>query len=134
MPKRRKAVVVGSANFPLDQGVLAQVVDIMRGLGEDVTILTRGAVGFDQFVMHASVVLGMRCLTFESAGGSDNWLRDARMVEAATEVHGFLSLEDFEKVGRMTGTLHVVEMGLNKKRQTTLYTVVEGSLIAAGET
>jgi hypothetical protein len=125
---------VGSTNFPLDAGVVAQVVDVMRGLPEGTVILTRGSDGLDQFIVAACAVLGMRCLTYKSAGGAENWNRDVELVQDATEVHGFLSLEDFEKAGRMTGTLHVVEQGLNAKRPTSLYTVVDGKLIKAGET
>jgi hypothetical protein len=127
-------VFVGSTNFPLDAGVVSQVIDVLRSLPEGTLILTRGSDGLDQVIMAASLTLGYRCFTYRAAGGADNWNRDVELVKDATEVHAFLSLEDFERADRMTGTLHVAEQGLNAKRPTTLYTVVDGTLIAAGET
>ncbi len=132
--KTRKAAVVGSVNFPMQHGTMSQVVDVLRGFPEGTVVLTRGSDGFDQFIVSACVVLGLRCLTYPSQGGPDNWQRDVELARDATEVHGFLSLEDFEKATHMSGTLHVVEQGLNAKRPTALYTVVDGLLIKAGET
>ncbi len=130
----RRAALVGSTNFPLDASVTTQVVDLMRELGQETVILTRGSEGFDQFVIAAARVLGMRVLLYPSQGGPDNWQRDVELVNDSTEVHGLLSLEDFEKATKMSGTLHVVEQGLNARRPTALYTVVDGLLIKAGET
>jgi hypothetical protein len=132
--KTRKAVIVGSTNFPLDTAVVTQVVEILRGLGQGTLILTRGSDGLDQFIMAAATVLGMRCFTYPSEGGRDNWVRDVEMVRDGTEVHGFLSLEDFERADKMSGTMHVIEQGLNAKRPTKAYVVVDGTLITAGET
>jgi hypothetical protein len=132
MPKTRKAVVVGSTNFPLDAAVVAQVVDVIRGLGQGTTILTRGSEGLDTFIIAASMVLGMRCLTYKSDGGSLNWNRDVELVRDSTEVHGFLSLEDFERTDKMSGTMHILEKSLDQRKPTTLYTVSDGVLIQVG--
>lgn len=134
MTKTRRAVLVGSTNFPLDVAIVTQVVQIMRDLGQGAVILTRGSEGLDQFIMHAAVVLGMRCLTYKSDGGAGNWSRDVEMVRDGTEVHGFLSLEDFEKADKESGTMHVIEKGLDQKKPTTLYVAMDGELVTAGET
>ena len=133
-PKTRKVVMVGSSNFPLDAGITSQVVEVLQGFPPDTLILTRGSDGLDQFIMSATQVLGFRCFTYPAAGGADNWNRDVEMVRDGTEVHAFLSLEDFERADRMTGTYHVIEKALDQKRPTTAYVAIDGQLIAAGET
>jgi hypothetical protein len=126
--------MVGSTNFPLDAATTAQVIEVLRAFPEGTLILTRGSDGLDQFIMAACVVMGYRCFTYKAIGGSDNWTRDVEMVRDATEVHAFLSLEDFEKADRMTGTMHVIEQALNAKRPTKAYVAVDGTLAFAGET
>lgn len=126
----RKVCIVGNTSFPLDAGTGTQVVDLIRSLG-DVVILTRGSAGFDAFVGHVAVTLGLRCFTYPAAGGADNMLRNQEMAKDADEVHGFLNLDDFER-GVESGTMHVIDAGLSAGKPTYAYTVVEGRLIHAG--
>jgi hypothetical protein len=54
------------------------------------------------------------------------------MVKAADEVYAFVAREDLDR-GEMTGTLHIAEKALDKRKPVKLYTEVNGNLIWAGE-
>lgn len=127
----RKVAVVGSTSFPLDAGVGTQVVDTLLALGEDVVFLTRGSPGFDAFVMAVAPLIGRRCFSYPSSGGADNWLRDIELVKDADEVLGFLDPDSLSDP--QTGTGHVLEVALQNEKPTKAFTVVDGSLVWAGE-
>jgi hypothetical protein len=129
--KTRRVAIVGSTSFPLDAALMAEVVDVLRGLGDNVALLTRGSDGFDEFITHVAPLLEMRCFTYPSAGGPDNWKRDGELAGDADEVIAFITRAELDR-GDMTGTLHVTERALDKKKPTKLYTEVDGHLVYAG--
>ena len=126
----RKVCVVGSTRFPMTAGIGAQVVDELRGLG-DVAILTRGTGEFETFLMHVCPLLELRCLTYPSTGGPDNWRRDVELVHDADEVLAYVSPRDLEKHDRMTGTLHIVDKALDQKKPVRMFTEVDGRIVYA---
>lgn len=128
----RKVVIVGSTSFPIDASIGTQVVEEIKELGPDIAVLTRGSEGFDQFIGHVCIILGLRCFTYQSHGGGDNWLRDIELVKDSDEVLAFFDPEQLDDPN--SGTAHVVEVGLNKHKPVRAYTIVEGSLIWVGET
>lgn len=128
--------MVGSSKFPIDVAIGTQIVEEIRALG-DVAILTRGRGNLDEFVKNVSIVLGLRCLTYPSRGGSDNWQRDVELVKDADEVLAFITQKDMEldvEKDRLTGTLHIVEKGLDQKKKVRLFTEVDGRLVYAAAT
>lgn len=129
----RKIAIVGNHAFPLDAGTGSQIVDVIRGFGEDVTILTRARGPVDTFIQHVCVVLNLRCLTYDASGGSSNIERDSMLVKDADELHGYLALEDFES-GAATGTLWLVQKALSAGKPTFAYTAVDGRIIHVGST
>lgn len=129
--KIRKAAVCGNSSFPLDASVGSQVVDILRGLGPNVVVLTRARPTFDKFVQTVCLVLGIRCLTFDAAGGPTNIERDSSMISACTELHAFLNLDEFEQ-GASSGTFWLVEKSLAAGKPTYAYTAVDGALVHVG--
>lgn len=128
----RKIVIVGNSSFQLDAGIGAQVVDHIRDLG-DIVILTRGADGFDRFIMTVAPLINVRCFAYPGKGGADNMTRNQEMVKDADEVHGFLNLDDFE-LGKESGTMHVIDAGLSAGVPTFAFTTVNGQLIHVGST
>ena len=128
----RKVAMVGNHTFPIDASIGKQVVDVMLEYGEDVAFLTRGSEGFDQFIIHASLVIGRRVFTYKGQGGTDNLIRDGELVNDADEVLAFFDPETMHRED--TGTAMVVEKALTARKPTRAYTVVEGALVWAGET
>ena len=126
---QRKVAIVGSSNFEVTTPIGAQIVDLIRHMG-DIVILTRGRGKVDEFIATVAPLLEIRCLTYPSQGGADNWVRDVELVKDADEVIGIVSRNDFE-ARKLGGTLHVVEQALNQDKPTRLYTEVEGSLVFA---
>lgn len=126
-----RPAVIGNDAFPLDAAIGAQVVDILRSLG-DATILTRKRPVFDVFVQHCSTILGIRCLTYDAEGGPSNLTRDATLVRDCTELLCFLAPDSLED-GRKTGTMILMELALNAAKPVRAYTSVDGALVWAGE-
>lgn len=127
----KKVALIGNSNFPLDAGVGAQIVDVIRDWGKDVTILTRARPSFDLFVQHVCVVLGLRCLTYDAEGGPSNIERDSALVRDCDELHGYLTLEDFE-AGKESGSMWLIQKSLAASKPTYAYTVVDGRIIHVG--
>lgn len=127
----RKVVMVGSASFPIDAALGAQVVDIMREYPADTAFLTRGSEGFDRFVIGAAPLIERRCFAYPSAGGADNWLRDIELVKDGDEVLAFFDPDTLDDP--QTGTAHVVESALTQNKPVRAYSVVGGTLIWVGE-
>lgn len=127
----RKYGIVGNSNFPLDAGIGAQVVDTIRGWGPDVTLLTRARPPFDTFIQHVSVVLSLRCLTYDAEGGPSNIERDSALVRDCDELHGYLTLDDFE-AGKESGSMWLIQKSLAAGKPTFAYTVVDGRVIHVG--
>lgn len=128
----RKVVVVGSTSFPIDSSIGTQVVEELQALGADLAILTRGSEGFDQFIGHVCIILGVPCFTYRSAGGADNFLRDVELVRDADEVIAFFDPATLDRTD--TGTGHIVEVALTQQKPVRAYTSVDGSLVWVGET
>ena len=129
--KGQRIAVVGSTDFPLNDTVGGQIVDLIRDLAPE-TILTRGTKGFDQFIIAIADILGIPWIEFKSVGGADNWDRDVRLVGQADMVLGFVSTTRYDE-GKISGTQHVLEQGLNQKKPTRAYTAVNDNLIWTGE-
>jgi hypothetical protein len=128
----KKIALVGSQTFPIDTATGTEIVNVIRGFGEDVVILTRGAEGFDRFVMQVAPIIGVRCFAYPSSGGADNWLRDLEIVKDADEILAFLDPDSLHDPN--TGTAHLLECALRAEKPTRAYTALHGSLVWAGET
>jgi hypothetical protein len=111
----RKVAIVGSSSFEIDTPVGAEIVELIRDLGEDTVILTRGSKGVDEFVAAVCLVLGIKCLYYRSKGGPDNWTRDIELVTDADEV------------------IALVERALDKGKRVRAFSVVDNRLVFAGE-
>lgn len=127
----KRAAVVGNSSFKFDTGLGAQIVDVLKSLGPDVTILTRARPEFDRFIAAVCVVLNVRCLTYDAAGGLTNLERDSTLIADCTELHAFLCLDDFEQ-GRQSGTGWLLEKALAADIPTFAYTAVDGALVHVG--
>lgn len=127
--KRRIVVVVGSSTFPITPELGAEVVDMLRTYPIDSTVfVTRGSVGFDQFICGVGPIIGYPVLVAPSEG--NNWQRDVDMVKEADEVLAFF---DPETIGdERTGTAHVVTKALDQKKPVRAYTAADRHLVYAG--
>lgn len=126
----RKIAVVGNSAFRLDAAIGSQVVDVLRALG-DCVILTRKRPQFDLFIQHCAIILGLRCLTYDANGGASNIERDAQLIADCTELHAFLSLEEFEQ-GAESGTQWLIEKGLSAGKPVYAYAESDGILVHVG--
>lgn len=126
----RRVVVVGSTTFPITPELGAEVVDILRGYPEGTVFLTRTTPGFDRFVSKATEILGYPCVVYASAGGAHNWLRDVALAKDGDELLAFLDPDTISRAD--TGTAHVVEKMLDKKKPVQSWTVAHGKLVFAG--
>lgn len=126
-----KVALIGSTTFPIDAAVGAEIVDTMLGCGEEAVFLTRGSKGFDQFIMSVAPLIGRRCFAYPSEGGADNFLRDIELVKDADEVLAFFDPATLHRTD--TGTGHVVEVALSQQKPCKAFTVVNGTLVWAGE-
>jgi hypothetical protein len=124
----RRVAVVGSTSFQITTPIGAQIVDLIRHMGEDVVLLTRGTGEVEHFIATIAPLLDLRCFSYPSQGGADNWIRDVELVRDADEVIAIVSRADLEGK-KETGTLHVIEKALDQGRATRLYTEVDGSLV-----
>lgn len=120
----------GSRSFPLTPEVGTEIVNLLRAYPAGTLILTRGSEGFDTFVMRAAEIMEMPVVPFPSAGGGDNFRRDADMVREADEVIAFLDPNSLRNMN--TGTAHVVEKALDQKKPTRAYSVSGNHLVFAG--
>ena len=123
----RKVAIVGNRSFPLTPAIGAQIVDIIREMG-DVTILTRGSEGLDDFISRACGVLDIACVLYRLQG--KNWDRDVALVRDADEVVVFLdpsSLTD-----ENTGTSHVLAKALDQRKRTQAYSAHGDALVYVG--
>lgn len=127
----RKIGFVGNSAFRLDAGVGAQVVDVLRDLGPDIVVLTRARPQFDRFVAAVCVALNIRCLTYDANGGASNIERDAQLIADCSELHAFLSLEEFEQ-GAESGTQWLIERGLAAGKPVYAYAESDGILVHVG--
>jgi len=125
----RKVAICGSTTFEMTPPIGAQIVDLIREMG-DVVLLTRGTGDVDRFIATIAPLLELRCFAYPSQGGADNWLRDVELARDADEVIGIISRVDLES-HRMTGTLHLIEKALDQQKPARLYTEVDGSLVYA---
>jgi len=125
----RKVAVVGSTSFEITTPIGAQIVDLVRHLG-DVLLLTRGTGEVEHFIATIAPLLDLRCFAYPAQGGADNWIRDVELVRDADEVIAIVSRADLE-AKRETGTLHVVEKALDQEKPVRMYTEVAGSLVYA---
>ena len=128
--KRKVVAVCGSRSFPLTPQVGAAVVDLLRAYPEGTLFLTRGSEGFDQFVLRACDILGLPCEERRSAGGGDNFKRDAEMALECGELLAFLDPRTLDREG--TGTAHIVEKFLDKKRRVQAYSAAGDALVYVG--
>lgn len=130
MTEPRRVLVCGSTSFPLTPELGAQIVDEMRALG-DVIFLTRTAkAGFDRFVAGVASALGRPCIQFIGSG-RDNFERDVQMVEAADEVLLFFDPAQLD-IAADTGTQHVAEVALTKRKPVRAWSAHDSQLIFAG--
>jgi hypothetical protein len=125
----KRVVIVGSSTFPLNGEIGAQVVDVIREAAPS-AILTRGAAWFDQFVIRVAGLLSIPVVQFPGMG--NNWQRDVDMVAQADSVLGFVS-PDSLSVEKISGTQHILEVGLSRKIPVKAFTEVDGKLVWAGE-
>lgn len=125
-------IAVGSGSFPIDREIGGQVVDILREYPEGTIFLTRAKGRFDTFVSIAVEHLGYAVVRFASPGGSRNWDRDVEMVGQADEVVAFFDPDTLSDMN--TGTAHVVEKALDKKKRVRAFTLANGHIVFAGET
>lgn len=126
----KKIAVIGSSTFPLSTPIGAQVVEVLREYGSDTLILTRNAeTGFDHFVAAVAIALGQRCMSFKGAGRSDNFVRDAELVEACDEMVAFIDPAALDAPHR--GTAMVIERALTAGKKVRAATPVEGNLVWA---
>ena len=95
------------------------------------TLLTRLRPPFDTFIQHVSVPLGLRCLTYDAEGGGSNIVRDSAIIDDCTELHGFLTLEEFEQ-GADSGTFWLIQKALAANKPTFAWTSADGLLIHVG--
>jgi hypothetical protein len=128
----RRVCVVGSAAFPLTAEIGAQIVDLLRALPPGTAILTRGRGTVDEFVGHVALALGLRCLTYPSKGGADNWDRDVELARDADEVIALFASASLADMN--TGTAHLVEKALDQKRPVRAFTEIDNQLVYAGAT
>ena len=126
-----KVVIVGSTKFTVTTPIGAQIVDLIRHMGEDVVLLTRGTGEIEHFIATVAPLLDLRCLSYPAQGGPDNWVRDVELVNDADEVIAIVAREDLENNHRESGTLHVVEKALDQGKPTRLFTEVDGTLVYA---
>lgn len=127
----RRVALVGNSTFPLDASTGGQVVSLIREWGDDVTLLTRKRPPFDAFVQSVAIVLKLRCLTYDAEGGASNLARDSAIVDDCTELHGFLTLEEFEQ-GEDSGTFWLISKALAANKPTYAWTCADGMLIHVG--
>lgn len=128
----RKVAIVGSSNLEVTTSIGAAIVDLVRELGPDSVLLTRGSGEVDHFIATIAPLLELRCFSYPSEGGAANWLRDVELVRDADEVLAIVSRGDMEKKGE-SGTLHVVQKALDQEKKVRLYTVLDGTLIGVAE-
>lgn len=124
----RKIGIVGSTTFPLTAATGAEVVDLMRDAPEDTLFLTRGSHGFEQFLIHAALILGRRMFTYQGAGGGSNFERDSELVRDCDELVAFL---DPEAIAERTGTTMLIDRALEAGRPVRVATVADGTLVWA---
>lgn len=128
--KRLVVAVVGNSSFPLTPALGAAVVDLVREYPEGTRFLTRGSVGFDEFVLRACEVLGLPCEPRPSAGGPDNFKRDAEMALECGELLAFLDPKTLHRED--TGTAHVITKFLDKRRRVRAYSASGDKLVYVG--
>jgi hypothetical protein len=128
--KRRVVAVAGSRSFPLTPEVGAQVVDLLRAFPQGTLFLTRGSEGFDQFVLGACDILGLPVEMRRSAGGGDNFKRDAEMALECGELLAFLDPRTVPDEN--TGTAHLIEKFLDKRRRVQSYSAHGDTLVYVG--
>lgn len=129
-PKHRKLAIIGNGDFPITPEVGAEIVEIIRSYGENVILLTRGRGSVDQFIAGVAPIIGLRCFLYPSRGGADNWNRDVELASDADEILAFFhpdALPDYS-----SGTAHLVEKALDKKRKVHAYSVTDRHLVYAG--
>lgn len=129
----KKVAIVGSSSFPLNAGIGAQIVDMMREREPGTVFLTRGKGDVDVFVGHVSLALGFTCLTYPSEGGPDNWRRDVDLARDADEIITIISRNDLELSDKTSGTLHIAEKGLDQRKHVVMMTEADGRLVWAAE-
>jgi len=125
-----KVAIVASSSMEVTTPLGAQIVDLVRHLGEDVLLLTRGTGEVEHFIATIAPLLELRCFAYPAQGGADNWIRDVELVRDADEVIAIVSRADLE-AKRETGTLHVVEKALDQEKPVRMYTEIDGSLVYA---
>ena len=129
----RKVCVVGSSNIEVTTSIGAAIVDLVRDLGPDIVLLTRGSGEVDHFIATIAPLLELRCFMFPAEGGASNFLRDIELVRSCDEVIAICSRRDLEKKAE-SGTLHVVAKALDQEKRVRLYTVLDdGSLVGVAE-
>ena len=128
--KRLRVAVAGSRSFPLTPAVGAAVLDLLRGYAEGTVFLTRGSEGFDQFVVMACETMGLPVEVRPSAGGRDNWLRDAGLAEECAELLAFLDPATLHDEN--TGTSHLMAKFLDKRRVVQAYSATGDALVYVG--
>ncbi len=124
--------VVGSSSFPLTPELGSEVVDLLRSYAPGTTFLTREKPYFDQFVYRAMAILGYTVVAYPSLGGPGNWDRDVALVHDADELVAFFDPATLDDMN--TGTAHLVEKGLDKRKKVRAYTVANDHIVFAGET
>ena len=128
--KRRVVAVVGSSSFPLTVSVGAAVLDLLLAYPQGTLFLTRGSPGFDTFLLDACPRLGLPIEVRPSAGGRDNWLRDAAMAVECQELLAFLDPRTLPDEN--TGTSHLVSKFLDKKRRVQAFSAAGDALVFVG--
>lgn len=131
-PKPRKVAIVGNQSFPLTVEIGRQIVDLIRELGPNVVIFTRGSEGLDDFVYRACGIMEIECVLCPSAGGKFNWLRDAEMSRECDELLAFLDPKTLHDEN--TGTSHLVSKFLDKRRRVRAFSASGDRLVYVGET
>lgn len=128
--KRLCVAVAGNSSFPLTPATGTAIVDLLREYPEGTRFITRGSPGVDEFVLRACEVLGLPCEPRPSAGGPDNFRRDADMAKECDEGLVFLDPHTLDRAD--TGAAHLVEKLLDKKRRTRAYSTSGDKLVYVG--
>lgn len=132
MPKRKHKVicVVGSSSFPLSVPVGAAILDMLLAYPQGTLFLTRGSPGFDTFLLDACPQLGLSIETRPGGGGRLNFVRDAEMAIECDEGVVFLDPRTIDQEN--TGSAHVIEKLLDKRKKVRAYSVSGNALVYVG--
>ena len=132
MPRRKRlcVAVAGNSSLPLTPAIGTAIVDLLREYPEGTRFITRGSPGVDEFVLRACELLGLPCEPRPSAGGPDNFRRDADMARECDELLAFLDPHTLDRGD--TGTAHAIDKALDQKRRVRAFSASGDKLVYVG--